>query len=768
MQKIPLLAAVSILSAVAFVAYSLVVQATVTFDEVRHVPMPKTINYLNRGLIRELMSLNNELHKTNDEAEKIYQKLKETAARRKQIIETHLSRQPWNFFNLVMAEEERRRLPASLATDLETRIKVRGTIQKHHRDIIGAPEADDYYTLEGEDGVIYDLRFANPLSFFGGSQKVSLQAWKFNQNLYIENEKDIEAISNPTVRVNGAQKTAIVLFNYRDDVSQPTTIDFMRSQVFTASRSVNTLLQETTYGQISLVGRDRPDGDVYGWITIDRDNDLTVCNDLAGLTDQVKQQASSENINLSGYDHIVFFSAQMAGCPAMGGSYSSGQDWSIVNGRTGVLYTAHEMGHWLGANHADAIECYSAGQKVSLSESCQIRYYADPVDMMALSERQMTAYHKGQIGVIDTNSLVTIPASSQSAYYNLGPLEFSNSQPKMLRIPRLYEQFPGVPSQYLYISYRQSSGVFDNFASNNPILAGVSLHLAPDIFPSVFYRSLLVDARPNNGLGSDFQNSVLGVNETFSDPLTGISLSTISTSTSEAIVRVDFSCVHTVPTARIVLDENIDLLAVKPGQSTNYTLQFSNNDNGSCGSSLFNVSTIPPDDSWFYTPSSWLQGVDPVSVQDIRFSIDIPTDAVNGVYSVSHEIENVTAPNFSRSMSSVVFVDGQAPDVTILNPKFSEGGRTVITNPGIIPIHVESYDTTTYVQEIIININGQLLHSCQNSSCLYSWDATPLTNGLYTLEVKALDAASNMKSKTYIFDIRRSSGGKNPGGVANP
>src|SRR5436305_1303914 len=66
----------------------------------------------------------------------------------------------------------------------------------------------------------------------------------------------------------GPRTTAVVLINFADDPRQPWTVDQVRQRVFTAPDSTNAFFQDESYGQVSLIGRQRPDGDVFGWYTL--------------------------------------------------------------------------------------------------------------------------------------------------------------------------------------------------------------------------------------------------------------------------------------------------------------------------------------------------------------------------------------------------------------------------------------------------------------------------------------------------------------------
>ena len=66
----------------------------------------------------------------------------------------------------------------------------------------------------------------------------------------------------------GPQKVAVLLFNFQNNNSQPWTTDQVRGYVFTNSSSVNEYYKEESSSSLSLTGKVRSDGDVFGWYTI--------------------------------------------------------------------------------------------------------------------------------------------------------------------------------------------------------------------------------------------------------------------------------------------------------------------------------------------------------------------------------------------------------------------------------------------------------------------------------------------------------------------
>jgi chitodextrinase len=97
---------------------------------------------------------------------------------------------------------------------------------------------------------------------------------------------------------------------------------------------------------------------------------------------------------------------------------------------------------------------------------------------------------------------------------------------------------------YLNLEFRQPWGIFDNFSAGDPVVNGVSIRIAPST--SSLVQSKLVDANPST---SSFSDAALGVGQTVSDPLTGVSITTLSVGPAGASVSVQFGADTQVPSA---------------------------------------------------------------------------------------------------------------------------------------------------------------------------------------------------------------------------
>ena len=100
----------------------------------------------------------------------------------------------------------------------------------------------------------------------------------------------------------GPRKTAVLLVRSESDRPEPWTPAQFRARIFTDPSSANAFYREQSYGQVSLTGRDDPDGDVYGWLSFSSAG--TEC-DAREIAAAARRAAYAAEIDLDGYDHII-------------------------------------------------------------------------------------------------------------------------------------------------------------------------------------------------------------------------------------------------------------------------------------------------------------------------------------------------------------------------------------------------------------------------------------------------------------------------------
>jgi hypothetical protein len=313
----------------------------------------------------------------------------------------------------------------------------------------------------------------------------------------------------------GARKTAVILINFVSDTRTPWTPDFVRQRVFTDTDSVSAFYSEESYGDVSLTGKLRSDGDVFGWYTIDA---ATAGCHVGGWADKAEQAAATDGFVSSDYDHVIYVFPNQSSCGGWAGLGELPGSHAWINGTTSVRVIAHELGHNMGLHHASSLVCSDAGTPVSYASSgCTPDEYGDPFDVMGSSLRHNNAWHLRQIGFMQSGNVQTV---STSGTYTVGSALTSGTGTQLLRVPVAGTS----PQRYYDLEQRASGGVFDNFVSTSPAVQGVTIHIDPTT--AILTQSLLIDATPGSGAG--FADAPLAPGESFTDGSVTISVSSVS------------------------------------------------------------------------------------------------------------------------------------------------------------------------------------------------------------------------------------------------
>ncbi|HSK49565.1 MAG TPA: hypothetical protein VK889_03625 [Solirubrobacterales bacterium] len=220
-----------------------------------------------------------------------------------------------------------------------------GTLQQTVFDDFQAGESNTRYTLEsgqGETVVRPTALEAEP------GDRVTVTGTMRDGRLVGAVESAEGGVGTSAVSP-GQRKVAVILFTFPGYSAEPWSAGETRSKVFTAPDSVDAFYREESYGQISLTGKLDPDGDVFGWFQI-----ATPAGGCAyeAWTEEARQVAISEGVDLTGYQHVMYFFPQQS-C-LWNGIADVGAGWSAINGNRTVRTIAHEIGHNLGLLHANS------------------------------------------------------------------------------------------------------------------------------------------------------------------------------------------------------------------------------------------------------------------------------------------------------------------------------------------------------------------------------------------------------------------------------
>jgi Bacterial Ig domain/Gametolysin peptidase M11 len=314
----------------------------------------------------------------------------------------------------------------------------------------------------------------------------------------------------------GPRKTAVLLVTFPGEPEAPWSAEETRSKVFTAANSASAFYEEESYGEISLTGKLRSDGDVFGWLKL---NTPTAGCPFTTWKDVADAAATAEGIDLSGYQHVIYVFPSQSSCSWLGIAPVGG-DWLMINGNLGIHPIAHELGHDFGLEHAGSMTCTSGGVRVQISETCTTSDYGDPFDVMGnIAPRHSSGWNLAKLGILAPENIETVEASG---VYSLRSALHRTTEPTVLRIRRV-----GFLSWY-YLEVRASGGVFENVT--DATTTGVSIRATAETFSP---ETLLLDANPGT---ATFNDAPLGVGETFDDGL--VQIETLSAEGGSATVSV--------------------------------------------------------------------------------------------------------------------------------------------------------------------------------------------------------------------------------------
>jgi hypothetical protein len=334
------------------------------------------------------------------------------------------------------------------------------------------------------------------------------------------------AASQPAAIPAGPRKTAVLLINPSGG-AEPWTQESARSEVFTGTNSASAFYEEESYGAISLTGKLRNDGDVFGWFDVSAS---TAGCPYMEWQSKAQEAAADAGIDLSGYQHLIYmmpFQGLQGPCKWFGIA-GLNSNWVMINGDFGVKIVTHELGHNLGLLHAGSLTCTAGGVRVQISDNCTTAEYGDPFDTMgSTAARHSSGWNLAKLGILGPGNVETIEASGT---YSMRSALHPTAEPTTLRIPRERGFGGGVTSWY-YLEVREKGGVFENV--NDATMTGVSIRIAPN--PDLGPETLLLDANPAT---STFDDAPLGAGQTFNvgGP---VQIKTLSAGGGKATVSVE-------------------------------------------------------------------------------------------------------------------------------------------------------------------------------------------------------------------------------------
>lgn len=413
-------------------------------------------------------------------------------------------------------------LPSAVAAGAASRT-LEGSLIVAHGDDFGATAAgsrsvfiDTLVTSSGE--VALAFKGKRPDGFFNGA-RVRVRGTLAGGTLAVgAGRADAQVMVAPAV-ATGAKKLAVLLLKFADAQPEPYTVAQAQDVIFSGVNSVANYFAEESYGLMIVTG------DVFGYYTIS--TNTAACN-YTDIATKARAAATAAGVDLSSYTQIQYVHTHLSSCGWSGLAYVPGRD-SWLNQALNLRVSAHELSHNFGVHHASTMSCSEGGVRVTLSWSspnCSSNEYGDPFSVMGSAQTRHThSQQLASMGWITGGNLQTITSAGT---YTIGAAEDAGATaPRGVRIAR-------GNGTWFYLELRQPFGTyFDNFDPADPAVTGVSIRISSDW--TTITQSQLLDTTPATG---SYGDAPLAVGATFYDPLSWVSVTTVSVAAGIATVDV--------------------------------------------------------------------------------------------------------------------------------------------------------------------------------------------------------------------------------------
>jgi M6 family metalloprotease-like protein len=361
------------------------------------------------------------------------------------------------------------------------------------------------------------------------------------------------ATTNPTT---GDQRLLVLLVNFQDSTLAPFTIEQARDAAF---GTVSPFFQTISGGRLRITG------DTRGWFTLPIDS---TC-DSALIEQYGKAAAAAAGIDVASYGRVLFVFAGTATCRSAGFStITRYPSQTFLNGSISTVLMAHELGHALGLDHATLLDCTSG----VIGEGCTT-VQDDAFDPMGSSKAlvHINAVFKERLGWLGSGDLQLVTGDGD---FVLGPYAATTAAtPSVLKVYKGPDPASGVP-QWYYVEYRQPLDYDAALQANANVMSGVLVRygVAPqDLWTdaSTAQHSTLLDMTPASAVQNydDRRDPALTAGRTFTDPATGLSITTLWADGATAGVRVKLGSNGAGP-ATVVVPTNSAPVAVNDAATT--------------------------------------------------------------------------------------------------------------------------------------------------------------------------------------------------------
>ena len=382
----------------------------------------------------------------------------------------------------------------------------------------------------------------------------------------------------------GEQRVAVILVNFQDDTSKPISRDAAHTLVFT---TVNNFYRKSSFDQTWLAGT------TFDWVTVPFSKGT--CIDGMQIAAEADKAVAAAGGNLTGYNRKVYMFPKNA-CSWTGlALVNENPSMAWINGAFTLKSVGHELGHNLGLRHAHALDCDAS----PTGNACTTLPYGDAADLMGnVRTGDFSPYAKERLGWLNDGVSPPILTADRSGRYTIEPYASASVGAKAIRVPRGVDA-NGKPL-WFYLEHRLPVGVDTALDGVGNLAQGVMVRTVVEGDGDSIHQ---IDMTPNSVSGStaDLSDGALTVGRSYTDPLTGHSITVASVSATGAVVDVSFAGTPVAPAPAPVptpvCSGATPMMAQAASSTTgnplNYVITL-HNASGGCAAKAFSVAASMP------------------------------------------------------------------------------------------------------------------------------------------------------------------------------
>lgn len=683
--------------------------------------------------------------------------LNKAASRKARMLQL-IKNQPDKFLLYSMPKNLQESMPSEIQTNIEKEMTISGDLVIYQSDDFKNKISNSSYELEVNQDKKYSLYFTDQKPNIKTGSKVKVKGVALDNLMALDTStqsipNSIQVISTTTqdIVTTGIRKTAVIMINFQNNTSQPYTNDYIREKTFTGSQSVNAFYKENSYNNLSIQGKLRTDGDIFGYYTIPYNIGSTCATTV--WSNASRQMATNAGVDLTGYDSTIYaFNVTPSTCSSDGGQWAGvaelgGDEVWIMGSYYYPGVVSHEIGHNIGFMHANGYNCKDpSGNWVPLSTNCTSQEYADFHDDMGFGYNQagsFAAARKIAAGWLPTTNEQLV---NQSGIYDIYPLETASQNIQNLKINWSKDNQQTL-TKYLQLEYRVPS-------SSEPYeQQGVYLREV-DVATGTTFSTNIINAWANLVVGRDY----LMAGTPLVDPVRNITFNLISTDSQKARVEITFGpepCNYYNPAVIITPERGV---TVKPGTQFAYTVTVTNNNPISCPATTYDLSTL-----FMYWTKSFSQSsltIPSGGSATSELLITSPSNANNGVTWFQVQAFSNSGQGNRAIIDSTYWIDKILGDITPPSGNIVVNDNASETNKQTVNLKIEAQDNSAGIYQMRLSNNGTLWQNWESYNSTAQWNITDSayggdqTHGTKTVYAQFKDRAGNISSSTTdtIFD----------------